>query len=109
MAERIVQFEQERIGLGRMVDDLDALLCALDSPDANWKAAFRKNWGVLEEVRAVALDNDLKRIPPDYQTLIDNAINEMKQLLRGIRQKTEKRVLRQILRKLGYNWEALEE
>ena len=41
LKSRIVQFREGQIGLPRLISDLDALLCALQSADEAWKSSFQ--------------------------------------------------------------------
>jgi hypothetical protein len=83
IAERIVQYEKASFGLKHLIADLDALLCALQQADGNWKAAFQKQWSVLEEVYEVALDRG-KGLNKDNTKLIDSALDSMRRLLKQV-------------------------
>ena len=56
MAEHLRRYEHGEADLGSLIAGLEALLLCLEGADENWKAAFRREWGILEEVYAVALD-----------------------------------------------------
>jgi len=50
-------YEPGQIKLGRLVDDLDAIFSQIDRPASAFKASFLKQWGMLEDVRALRLDS----------------------------------------------------
>jgi len=81
MMQRIEEFEKSKIGLQRLIADLDALLCSLQKADETWRSSFQKEWGVLEEVYAIALDKGSEKLPTEHWDLIDNALGNMKRLL----------------------------
>jgi hypothetical protein len=80
MLEQLRDFESKRIDLKHLIGGLDALLCALEEAEANWKSEFQRQWGVLEEVYAVALDRKKELMAEDWK-LIETAIQTMKRLL----------------------------
>ena len=53
MAEHLRRYEHGEADLGSLIAGLEALLLCLEGADENWKAAFRREWGILEEVYAV--------------------------------------------------------
>ena len=55
MLERIDAFERGLINLGTLVDDLEGLLNVMEAVCGSWEQTFLSHWGVLEDVRAVAL------------------------------------------------------
>ncbi len=84
LKSRIVQFREGEIGLPRLISDLDALLCALQSPDEAWKSSFQKSWGLLEEVFATALDRGKQELGPEDRKLVDQAVDQMSKLLEAV-------------------------
>lgn len=81
MIERLDAFEQKAIDLGHLVSSLDGLQNTLQDIDANWKNAFLKQWGVLEDVYADALDKKLRVIPIEHAILINRATKEIRRLI----------------------------
>jgi len=81
MIERLDAFERKAINLGHLVSSLDGLQNALRDVDGQWRNAFLKQWGVLEDVYADALDKNLKEIPNEYIALINRAIQEIRRLI----------------------------
>ena len=80
MLDQIHDFESGRIDLMHLISGLKSLLCALEEADVEWKSKFQNQWGVLEEVYAVALDRNRELDKGDL-TLIGTAVQGMKQLL----------------------------
>ncbi len=81
MIERLNAFEKKAITLGHLVSSLDGLQNALQDVDASWKKAFLKQWSVLEDVYADALDRNLKEIPDQHMGLLRGAIQEIRRLI----------------------------
>jgi CRISPR/Cas system CSM-associated protein Csm2 small subunit len=80
MLDQIRDFESKRIDLKHLINGLDALLCALEEADAVWKSEFQRNWGVLEDIYAVALDRK-KQLGAEDWKLIEATVQRMKHLL----------------------------
>ena len=81
MAEHLDQYEGGTIGLDHLISSLDALLEVLEGTDQVWRDAFRYEWGTLEMVYAIALDRGVTQLSPENQTLINEAIKNMRRLL----------------------------
>lgn len=82
MADRLKGFEKHTISLNRLINDLEALLEVLQAPEEEWKAAFRSEWGILEVVCAVALDRGEKVLSPEGKKWVEEAVENMNQLLK---------------------------
>lgn len=74
-------FDKKAIALGKLVSTLDGLLSALKDVDKEWKDAALKQWGVLEDVLAVALDRGVKEIPSEHMIIAKRAIGEFRNLV----------------------------
>lgn len=81
MAELLDNLERRTIGLKKAIPDLEGLLWSLKDVKKPWKDSFYKQWAVLEDVYASALDKGFKELPEDYQKLTDDAIRNMKGLV----------------------------
>ena len=55
MAYFLEQYQLGKIPLSTLISNLEGLLTALRSPDADWEARFRHEWGVLEIAHSYAL------------------------------------------------------
>ena len=82
MADRLKGFEKRTISLNRLINDLEALLDVLQAPEGEWKAAFRSEWGTLEVVCAVALDRGETVLSPEGKKWVEEAVENMNQLLK---------------------------
>jgi hypothetical protein len=90
MADHLRRYEEGGIDLGSLIAGLEALFLRLEAGDESSKNEFRRKWGILEEVYAVALDRveqtgspDVEAIlrEPDNQGLIRQAIESIRRLL----------------------------
>lgn len=83
MLDQIEDFKSNRIDLKHLINGLESLLSALEKPDPDWKTKFRKKWGVLEEVYAVALDRKSDLTTNDWN-LVNAALEALRQLLKQV-------------------------
>ncbi|OAF07471.1 hypothetical protein [Bradyrhizobium neotropicale] len=79
MIEKLDAFDA--IYLSHLVSDLDGLQSAMESADAQWKSAFLEHSGVLEDVNADILDENLTEFPNEHARLLTSAIQEMRKLI----------------------------
>jgi hypothetical protein len=83
MEEYLHHFEQGELALHHLIKSLEGLLEALQNPDLTWKETFRSEWWTLEQVYAVACDRKEPNLSPESETLINEAISNMKSLLKS--------------------------
>lgn len=76
--------EQDTRSIGFLIASLDFLLQALEGADANWKERFRKQWGILEEVNAFALDAGRSSFSDEEQRLLNRALQDLKLLIEEV-------------------------
>jgi hypothetical protein len=81
MLERLNAFEEHKISLAAFIADLNGLLCALENPDTEWRNDFQKQWGILEDIHASALDRAIATHPEMHQSFLSDAIGHMRALL----------------------------
>lgn len=90
MEDHLRRYEEGGTDLGSLIAGLESLLLCLEAADEDWKNEFRRKWGILEEVNAVALDRveqgastNVATIlkEPDNQRLIEQAIEGIRRLL----------------------------
>jgi hypothetical protein len=81
MLDRLTAFDRGAIPFGKLISDLDALLSALENKDEDWTNSFLKQWAILEDIYAYALDKNLKEPPDEDKDLIGKAINELRELI----------------------------
>lgn len=76
--------EQNIRSIGALIVSIDCLLQALERPDANWKDRARKQWGILEEVNAFALDSGRSSFSNEEQMLLNRAIQNLRSLIEEV-------------------------
>jgi hypothetical protein len=86
MLELLCNYEHGAGTLRRTIDDIDALLECLESPDSSWKSDFRRAWSILEECYAVALDQGQDE-PRINDSRVKGAVRTLRALI-----ETDKRV-----------------
>lgn len=77
MAARLEAYRHDRLSLGPLIDDLDALWNELTMVQGAWREELRGHWWTLEQVYAVALDRGYASLPDDHRVLIDEAVNAL--------------------------------
>lgn len=81
MVKRLRDFENGVITLASLINDIDALLRSLEEPDEAWVDLFWIKWFSMEEVYSVALDRGDSRLRPEEQSVIKEAVRNLKDLL----------------------------
>jgi hypothetical protein len=90
MEDHLRRYETGGTDLGSLIAGLEALLQCLEAADESWKNEFRRKWGILEEVYAVALARveqgesaivETMLREPNNQRLVREAIAEIRHLL----------------------------
>ena len=81
MSEYIKEFDRGKLKLESLIDTLEALIVSLQTADRAWKDSFESEWWTLEQVYAVALEQDKTTLLPQNQALINETIVNMKHLL----------------------------
>jgi hypothetical protein len=82
MLTQLTAFDAGQIDVAGLISSLEALFNALDEASSSWRAAFRKHWGVLEEVYAVAVDEGRSPTTSPERHLITQATQDLKRLIR---------------------------
>ena len=73
-------FRQGALPLGKLITDLEALLCALESTDDAWKRAFQKEWSKLELLYADALDRGQNTMSAEAINMTTEAVEKLLKL-----------------------------
>lgn len=63
MAARLEAYRHDRLSLGPLINDLDALWNELTMAQGAWREELRGHWWTLEQVYAVALDRGYASLP----------------------------------------------
>lgn len=80
MRERLDAFAEGRLSLPPLVNDLEALLHALDETSETWRDQFIDHWGELELAYAVA-DDRRTRVPDITDPTIADAVADLRELI----------------------------
>ena len=81
MLEFLNEYEAERIGLGKLISNLEGLLGSLEGVSDDWRQSFLKTWGVLEDVYSFNVDRQIRQDIEDRR-LIESSIAELKQMIK---------------------------
>lgn len=80
MSDRLARFRAGSLGIGPVVNDLEALRYELQSVDGSWIDRFIDAWGDLEIPYAVALDR-LDPIPTIDDGVVAEGVSELERLV----------------------------
>jgi len=78
MLDWLVAFEEGKLPLDKLVDDLEALMNVLEEAPPGWKNSFLSDWITLEEMRASALFKGLRTFDDRSTQIIRAATAQMK-------------------------------
>lgn len=82
MCEALTAYESGHRDLARLVSDLESLISSLeDASDASWIGALRREWGELEIVHALALDEGRSALTSDEKRDVNQTVDELGLLL----------------------------
>lgn len=81
MQHRLEECDAGRIGLARLVEELELLLSLVEDVPVSWRDQFRQQWAILEETYAVALDRNLPIDSEENRREIAPALARMRRLL----------------------------
>jgi len=77
-------FDDGAVSFHDLVSSISFLISVLESDDTVFIEALRSQWGVLEEVRAVAMDEGRKELDELDEKLVRDAVGELRRLTEGI-------------------------
>lgn len=78
---QINAFESHQIRLTGLISSLEALLNAMEDVPQAWRSEFRRQWGVLEQVYAVAADEGRFPTAAAEETVIAEAVGRLRELV----------------------------
>jgi hypothetical protein len=78
MLERLTAFEQGRLPLNTLVNDLEGLLNALQGVQPVWRQTFLHHWGKLEDERAFVLFKGLNALDAETSQRARAAVSQLK-------------------------------
>ena len=80
------QFDNNELTLDRLIHELEVLLETFPNSDEKWKEKFKSEWWTLEQVYAVACDRGETTLNPESENLVNETLNNMKELLKDVTQ-----------------------
>jgi len=84
MRQRLADFEADRIGLSRLVGDLEALIASLeDELHADRIDELQSAWWPLEVANATAIDQGRVELSAEQREEVEAASRELRRLLGG--------------------------
>ncbi len=81
MLQKISAFERGDLYLVHLIGDLNGLLDVLTGHDLEWQQTFTGYWWDLEQVYAVAMDEDRSHFDRDDQKIISEALEGLKTII----------------------------
>jgi hypothetical protein len=84
MLDLIGAYESRQVDFGTLVNSLETLFGQLENPPDNWRKAFLKAWGMLEDVHAFALDRPMYQLEDVDLDLIAEAITRLRGLIQPL-------------------------
>lgn len=81
MIQKIHAFNKGHLYLSDLIYDLEALVSILTDQDQHWKDLFIGYWWDLEQVYAVALDDNKSCLDSEDQKIVNDAIENLKKLI----------------------------
>ncbi len=81
MIARIDDYRHGHIGIEKLVNDLEALIDVLEEVSEDWRSLLYSNWGILEEVYAVALDQEVTTLSQADNSLIAEGLNILEKMI----------------------------
>jgi hypothetical protein len=82
MLNQLKNFQAKHIDLKHLINGLESLLGCLEDPAADWKSAFQRQWGILEDVYADAVDKKCLDLPDAHRKLVTVAASNLESMVR---------------------------
>ena len=89
MAERLILFQEGKLSLQVLINDLDFLLHALEAIDADARQTLQENWETLEEVYSVAIGMNQGVVDEEATSLIHKSVATLLQHIRSLFEPTD--------------------
>jgi hypothetical protein len=77
MRDAIQAYFAKRLDLGRVVNNLEALLDSMERAPEDWRDEFRQQWGKLEDIVAVAADRGDPEVIDQNEKSINEALSRL--------------------------------
>jgi predicted enzyme related to lactoylglutathione lyase len=82
MLGRLMAYKNNALHLRELIDDLAALLAALENVRDEWRKSFQDRWGDLEVTYAIALDQN-RSLDEQDRKLVEEAVDVLKALVQS--------------------------
>ena len=83
MLKTLQDYRNRKISLERLINNLDALRGVLQVPPISWLDSFEPQWGKLEDVHAMMLDEERTELDELDLKLIESALAELEPLIKS--------------------------
>ena len=84
LKDRLLRYESGSLPLATLISEVDFLVESLEEVPADQRAALRREWSVLEEVYADALDRGGRELSDESESLADRTVQKLTQLIAEI-------------------------
>jgi hypothetical protein len=81
MIETIKEYKNQNLSLRKLIDSLEGLLNCLEEISEDWRTEFLREWGVLEDECSITVTSGQKKLSSESKNSIDNAINNLKEMI----------------------------
>ena len=81
LKDRLLRYESGSFSLANLVSEVDFLIEALEEVDAEKRLALRREWSVLEEVYADALDRGGPELTDESAKRADRTVEKLTHLV----------------------------
>jgi hypothetical protein len=81
MRIQLEAYEVGRIDLSALISSLESLMGVLETIPTIWRQAFRKHWGMLEEIYSTAVVQEEPIETPANASLIAPSLREMRGMI----------------------------
>ncbi|MEM1223523.1 MAG: hypothetical protein AAGH40_12270 [Verrucomicrobiota bacterium] len=83
MKELILSYQGRAIPLHHLSAQLNSLMNILISVDPGFKNSLFREWMVIEEINALALDSGKEDVMEEHKTILDGSLRKLLTLLAG--------------------------
>jgi hypothetical protein len=79
--DAIGRYEKGRIGIASLIDDVYALIRALEAVPDGWRRALMEKWAILEETYAIALADRKTDLDKSDKEDVAAALQDLKKII----------------------------
>jgi len=81
MLQSLQAFYNSVKALGKLGSDLESLMDSIEAVDEQWKQRFINEWAVIEEIYAIALDEQRSVLDKEQLNDVGNAVKELRHMV----------------------------